>query len=157
MNFKLKHKASPDLQFIPDPGMNTGVGHKSLLERQREKGPVRNLGLFGNASPQNRCWPGVDVCIEVDDRDGPINLVKRSKNGKHLGMVRHVNLGVYKGMRLCISRWYGLRLTVPNQWIVSATWTVAYLMLEYEDVPFHPSQASRCVHERFHSPVVTRV
>jgi hypothetical protein len=65
--------------------MNAGVGHESLLKRQTEKGSMRNLGLFGNASSQNPCWPGVDVCIKMDDRDGPINLMKRSKNGKHLG------------------------------------------------------------------------
>jgi len=65
--------------------MNTGVGHESLLECQSEEGSVRDPRLFGSLSKQGRCRPGVDVCIEVDDRDGPINLMKRPKNGKYLG------------------------------------------------------------------------
>jgi hypothetical protein len=69
----LRHKGGPDLQFVPNPCMNTGVGHKSLLKCQREEGPVRDLGLLGNAS---QARPGIDVCIEMDDRYGSINLMK---------------------------------------------------------------------------------
>jgi hypothetical protein len=77
----LRHEEDPDLQFVPNPCMNTGVGHKSLLKCQREEGAVRDLGLLGNAS---QARPGINVCIEMDDRYGSINLMKRSKDRKHL-------------------------------------------------------------------------
>lgn len=61
--------------------MDVRVPHKALFASQTEERAVRDAGLFGIWT-----WvraPGVQVSIEVDDGDRPVDFVQCAEDGQH--------------------------------------------------------------------------
>ncbi len=54
--------------------MNARVGHEPFLLREVEERPMGDPGLLCTRTGVG--GPGVKVCVEVDYRDGPIDLVQ---------------------------------------------------------------------------------
>ena len=61
-----------------DTGVYARVQQEPLFVRDVEETPVRNPRLCGRRLE----IPSIEVCVKVNDRDGPIDLVQRTENGK---------------------------------------------------------------------------
>lgn len=72
-------------QLAADAGVDAGVSHEALLACQVEERPVRHSRLV--CARTGIRWPGVEVRVEVDDRDGPVDFVQRTEDRQDDGVV----------------------------------------------------------------------
>lgn len=85
-----------------DSSMDAIVGHQALLPRDVEEAAVRDAGLVGGRPRDGEVPPRVEVRVEVDDRDGAVDLVQGAQDGQHDGVV--ASEAATPGLSVC-RRW----------------------------------------------------